>query len=73
MADGGEREVRVAIDTRTLKWQFKRTDEERWDDDGKPTREEWDALEDILVRRSGRGRQLRALALLRRMRTKKGV
>lgn len=42
--DGVKREVRVAIQSGAVKWQFKRSDEELWDYDGPPTKDDWDAL-----------------------------
>ncbi len=51
-----KREIRVELSHRSIKWQFKRKDEERWDYDTKATAEEWDMLEDILKRRAHRGK-----------------
>ncbi len=73
MADGVKREVRVTIRGGHLKWQFKRADEECWDYDHKPEAADWDALEDILTRRSGRGRDIEALELVHKLRAKKGI
>ncbi len=66
--DGVKREVRVSIHRQILRWQFKRYDEERWLYDAEPRPEDWAALEDILQRRSGRGRNTDALALVQRLR-----
>lgn len=71
--DGGvKRETRVRTSMHGVKWQFKRSDEERWDYDSKPTREDWDMLEDILSRRAGRGRAVELLAAIRTLRKKEG-
>ena len=70
--DGVKREVRVTITHRGLRWQHKRADEERWHYDEKPRPDDWDALEDILVRRTGRGRNVDALALVRRIKPHTG-
>jgi hypothetical protein len=42
--DGVKREVRVAIQRQEIKWQFKRSDEERWDYTSPPTKDDWDEL-----------------------------
>lgn len=73
LPDGAKREVRVNVDVHHAKWQFKRSDEKQWDYESTPTSEDWDALEEILSRRSRRGRQLRVLERVRAMRQKKGV
>ena len=73
LPDGAKREVRVTVDVHQSKWQFKRSDEEEWDYDSSPTAEDWDMLEDILVRRSKRGRQVRLLEHVRKIRQKKGI
>ncbi|MDA1045149.1 MAG: hypothetical protein O3C57_08005 [Verrucomicrobia bacterium] len=70
--DGIKREVRVTITRRELRWQHKREDEERWHYDEDPRAEDWVALEDILERRSGRGRHSDALALVRRLKPQTG-
>lgn len=72
-SDGVKREVRVTLDSRTIKWQFKRTDEERWDYDSEPRPDDWDALEDILARRKGRGRQQNSLERVQRIRQTLGA
>lgn len=71
--DGIKREVRVDITRGGMKWQFKRTDQERWDYDSAPTIDDWDALEEILARRAKRGRALNLQEIVRRMRSKAGV
>ena len=70
--DGVKREVRVSIHGRRLRWQFKRADEARWRYDDEPRPDDWEALEDILTRRAGRGRVLSALATVRELRAKAG-
>ncbi len=73
MADGVKREVRVSVESRRAKWQFKRADEDRWDYDSSPTAEDWNALEEILVRRGKRGRQLNVQEKVRKLRAWDGV
>lgn len=69
--DGGvKREVRVTTSKKALKWQFKRSDEEHWAYDSAPTAEDWDALEDILRRRAGRGRTVEMLGIVQKMRAR---
>ena len=44
---GIKRKVRITfIKSRDIKWQFKRSDEERWDYDHFPTLEDWNTLEE---------------------------
>lgn len=66
--DGAKREVRVQIHHNSLKWQFKRSDEERWDYDTPPTEDDWNELEDILKRRAHRGKGGNILESVRKMR-----
>ncbi|MBN2302049.1 MAG: hypothetical protein JXN60_05975 [Lentisphaerae bacterium] len=73
MADGVKREVRVSVDSHKAKWQFKRSDEDRWDYHSPPATEDWDALEEILVRRGLRGRQLNLLEKVRKIRAGSGL
>jgi len=70
LADGVKRETRVQVHSHHLKWQFKRSDEARWDYDSPPTAEDWDQLEDILCRRAGRGRAVGLIENVRKMRAK---
>lgn len=72
LEDGVKREVRVTVSQGDMKWQFKRSDEERWDYKGEPTAADWDALEDIIGRRIGRGRAVGMLPAVKRMREKAG-
>lgn len=69
---GVKREVRVTTSKRALKWQFKQSDEECWDYDSLPTPADWDALEDILRRRAGRGRTVELCDVVRKLRAKAG-
>lgn len=71
--DGVKREVRVDITHGGMKWQFKRKDQERWDYDSTPTSDDWDKLEEILERRTGRGRAINLLETVRKLRSKAGV
>ncbi len=66
--DGVKREVRVKLTHGSIKWQFKRRDEEHWDYDSPATSEDWDELEDILERRAKRGRDMGALEYAREFR-----
>ena len=68
--DGVKREVRVEVTAGSIKWQFKRKDEARWDYDSVPTSADWDALEDILARRAGRGRGVHVRENVRKLREK---
>jgi len=40
--DGVKRDVRVAVERGQVKWQFKRSDEDRFDYTTPPTSEDWD-------------------------------
>jgi hypothetical protein len=66
--DGVKRETRVRVEAGAIKWQFKRADEDKWDYDSPPTNDDWDTLEEILTRRSGRGRQMALLDRVRKHR-----
>lgn len=71
--DGVKREVRVTVNARNIKWQFKRADEEQWDYDSPPRAEDWDALEEILARRGERGRRVGAVENVQRLRARQGA
>lgn len=71
--DGIKREVRVMISRGGIKWQFKRADEEHWDYDSAPTKEDWDALEEILRRRVTRGRGINLMESVRKIRRPDGA
>jgi hypothetical protein len=73
LAAGGKREVRVELRQGRIKWQFKHSNDERWDYERAATAAEWDALEDILHRRAGRGRAVELIETARRLREKAGV
>ncbi len=73
LEDRIKRETRVYVSKRGLKWQFKRSDEETWDYDSAPTKEDWDMLEDILKRRAGRGHGGNAVESIRKMRAEAGA
>jgi hypothetical protein len=66
-----KRETRVTVQARRVKWQFKRADQDRWDYEDRPTADDWNTLEEILVRRGKRGRQMITLERVRAQR--KGV
>ncbi len=54
--DGVKRTVRIAFHQGKVKWQFKRSDEERWDYDTPPSKEDWAALEEKIERLYNRRR-----------------
>ena len=68
--DGTKREVRVSVHGRAIKWQFRRSDESKWDYDTPPTPVDWDTLEQRLLDRYQRGHVAmeRTLDLVRRER-----
>lgn len=68
LEDGIKREVRVHVSHQKLKWQFKRSDMERWDYDSAPLASDWNQLEDILGRRAQRGRSPGLLEAVQKMR-----
>ncbi len=68
--EGVKRETRVHVSQRQLKWQFKRSDQEKWDYDSPPLAEDWDMLEDILKRRGGRGNSINMLNAVKTLRIK---
>ena len=51
LEDQVKREVRVSVERGKVKWQFKRSDEERWLYDAVPAREDWDNLLDRMENR----------------------
>ncbi len=71
--DGVKQEIRVEVNKNSLRWQRKRADEESWTYDFVPVAEEWDMLEDILMRRVGRGRAREWATNIHKMRLKAGV
>lgn len=68
--DGIKCEVRVEAHRGSIRWQRKRSDEEKWTYDITPTAEEWDYLEDFLGRRAARGRDTELLKGVKKMRLK---
>ena len=73
MEDGVKREVRAQVTKRGIKWQFKRADQELWDYDSRPTAEDWDALEEIMERRTGRGRAVGMQEAVQKLRKDAGA
>ena len=73
LEDGVKQEIRVDVNKNGLRWQKKRKDEESWTYDFTPISEEWDALEDILKRRTGRGRAVDWSESIHKMRLKAGI
>lgn len=71
LADGGKLQVRVTVRGETVKWQFKRADEDTWDYDSQPTDAQWDMLEEKVSGRYRRGQVAldKPLALIRRTRS----
>lgn len=53
--DGVAVEIRVTLHAGTVKWQFLRADQERWDYESAPTLEQWTDLERRLQDRYQRG------------------
>lgn len=71
LEDGVRREVRISFPGKNeIKWQFKRSDREKWDYDTPPTEEDWDELESKLAARTQRGNNLRELELIKKIRAK---
>ena len=66
--DGVKRETRVTITANNIKWQFKRKDRKYWDYDSIPKSEDWDMLEEIMRRRTHRGRALNMQEYVRKLR-----
>lgn len=73
LPEGVKREVRVFLTHGGIKWQFKRSDAERWDYDSPATPEDWDMLQDVLRRRAQRGRKMAFIESVQRLRLKAGV
>ena len=74
LEDGIKREVRVNLEGRKLKWQFKRADQERWDYDSPPTAHDWDAFLERMEHRCQRRRGVddELLAYFRKLRRDSG-
>jgi hypothetical protein len=65
---GVKREVRVEIHRQDIKWQFKRSDQERWDYTSPPSKEDWDGLlERVFNRQQRRNATLADLESVRRL------
>ncbi|MDD2235629.1 MAG: hypothetical protein PHP44_02110 [Kiritimatiellae bacterium] len=72
LSGGVKREVRVTfLPGEHLKWQYKRSDEERWDYDTPPTKADWDILlektQGFYNRRRATLKQLEAVQRLTRL------
>jgi hypothetical protein len=66
--DGTQREIRVTVARQAVKWQFKRSTDERWDYEGPPSAADWDALlEKMEHRYQRRAAPLADLELVRRL------
>jgi hypothetical protein len=70
--DGVKRTVRVKFPGGgQIKWQFKRSDEEKWDYDTDPSSEDWTVLEDKVSQLYNRRRAaLRDWELVKKMKEK---
>ena len=72
---GVKRKVRISFHGKgKMKWQFKRTDEDRWDYDSPPTADDWEILEEKVE--SGYTRRRYAyelLELVRKLRKEAGA
>jgi hypothetical protein len=72
--DGVKRTVRIAISmNKGVKWQFKRSDEERWDYDTPPSSEDWKNLEEKVAALYNRRRATHEeLEMIRKLKAKNG-
>ena len=70
---GVKREVRVTVTKGGMRWQFKRSDEGRWDYESMPTADDWNTLEEILARRVHRGRGINMRETVRKLRGTSGA
>lgn len=73
LPEGIKREARVTVTRQHIQWQFKRSDEERWDYDSTPSIEDWDYLEDFLRRRAQRGRGGEMALFVHKLRLESGM
>ena len=73
--DGVKRKIRITfLGKGKMKWQTKRSDEERWDYDTPPTPEDWEALETKTESLYNRRRiPFKNLELVRTLRKKAGA
>ena len=74
LEDGVKRTVRIKfLGQEKVKWQFKRSDEERWDYDTPPTSEDLEVLvEKVAALYQRRRAAFRDLELVKRMRKENG-
>jgi len=73
LPEGGRRFVRVSLDARTIKWQFKLPTQDKWDYESKPTAEDWARLIQELEDRCQRDRiSPQPIALARKFRSEAG-
>jgi len=72
--DGVKRTVRIAVSmNKGIKWQFKRSDEERWDYDTPPSSEDWNNLEEKVAALYNRRRATHEeLEMVRKMKAQNG-
>ncbi len=72
--DGVKRTVRIAVSmNKGIKWQFKRSDEERWDYDTPASPEDWAALDEKVAALYNRRRATHEeLEMVRSQRKKHG-
>ncbi len=73
--DGVKRKVRITfLGKGKMKWQTKRSDEERWDYDTPPSPEDWDALEGKMESLYNRRRMsFKNVELVRKLRKDSGA
>jgi hypothetical protein len=71
LEDGIKRDVRWSVERGQVKWQTKRSDQERFDYDTPPTREDWDNfMERMENRYNRRNASFDDLQLVRKARAK---
>ena len=71
LEDGIKRDVRWTVGRGQVKWQIKRSDQERFDYDTPPTREDWDNfMERVEARYQRRNVSFDDLQLVRKVRAK---
>ena len=71
LEDGVKRDVRWTVGRGQVKWQTKRSDQERFDYDTPPTREDWDNfMERVEARYQRRNVSFDDLQLVRKVRAK---
>lgn len=69
LEDGVKREIRVNLRGKQLKWQSKRSDEEKWDYDSEPSELDWEEFMDKMKNRLLRnhGVDIQTMALFERL------